>query len=151
MLTEYKRKNKLYSLSKHYDPPKNLVDDGTLTLWSDKSEYVIGEQMNISFSVDKPMFVRMVVINSAGEISTLFPNAYQSDNYCKPGIDYQIPPKRADFVLDIGGPSGTDKIRAVASKNPIAAEALHFTSTGDFDLNKMAALPVKASAEITIR
>lgn len=151
MVAEYKRQNQMYSTVQPNTSPKYLVDDGTITLWSDKSEYVIGEQMNISFSVDTPMFVRMVVINSEGEISTLFPNAYQSDNYCKPGIDYQIPPKQADFVLDIGGPSGTDKIRAVASKNPVAAEALHFTATGDFDLNKMAILPVRATTDISIR
>lgn len=126
-------------------------DEGTLTLWTDKNVYAIGDQMNISFSVDKPMFVRLVVINSKGEVSTLFPNVYQSDNYCKPGVVYQIPPKQGNFTLDISGPVGTDKIRAVASSNPIASESLHFTGAGDFDEDKMAALPVRAATDIVIR
>ncbi len=131
--------------------PDTLLDDGKLTLWTDKTEYIVGEKMNISFSVDKPMFVRLVVINSKGEISTLFPNVYQNDNYTQPGVVYQIPPKNADFTLDISGPVGTDKIRAVASRKPIAAEFMHFTAEGDFDTKKMASLPVRASNNIVIK
>lgn len=128
-----------------------IVDEGKLTLWTDKKEYKIGEKMKISFSVDKPMFVRLVVINSKGEMSTLFPNVYQSDNYCKPGVVYQIPPQQADFTLDIGGPAGTDKIRAVGSRNPIAAEALHFMPDGEFNLANMEQLPIRAQTDIIIR
>ncbi len=130
---------------------QEIVDDGNLTLWTNKPAYSIGEKMTVNFTVDKPMFVRLVVINSSGEISTLFPNVYQSDNYCKPGVTYQIPPQSAEFSLDVSGPSGTDKIRAVASSNPVAAEALHFTQTGAFDETKMASYPVRAATDITIQ
>jgi hypothetical protein len=106
--------------------------------------------MVVNFSVDSPMFVRVVVINSSGEISTLFPNVYQSDNYCKPGIIYQIPPAQAEFALDIGGPVGTDKIRAIASSTPIAAETLVFTEDGNFDETKMSIYPVRAESDIVI-
>jgi len=127
-----------------------LVDDGNLTLWTNKTDFNIGDKMVVSFSVDKPMFVRLVVINSSGEISTLFPNVYQSDNYCKPGVTYQVPPRSADFTLDIGGPSGTDKIRAIASRNPIAAENLFFTAEGQFDETKMSTYPVRVGSDIVI-
>lgn len=130
--------------------PAEEIDDGNLTLWTNKTDYDIGEKMIVNFSVDKPMFVRLVVINSSGEISTLFPNVYQSDNYCKPGITYQVPPQRADFTLDIGGPSGIDKIRAVASSKPITAESLFFTADGHFDENKMSLYPVRAVSDIVI-
>ena len=127
-----------------------VVDDGRLSLWTSKPDYNIGEKMIVSFSVDKPMFVRLVVINSSGEISTLFPNVYQSDNYCKPGVSYQVPPQTAEFSLDIGGPSGTDKIRAIASSRPVAAESLYFTQDGGFDENKMSQYPVRAATDIII-
>jgi len=130
--------------------PAEQIDDGHLTLWTNKADYNIGEKMTVNFSVDKPMFVRLVVINSSGEISTLFPNVYQSDNYCKPGITYQVPPQQADFTLDIGGPSGIDKIRAVASSKPIAAESLFFTADGHFDESKMSLYPVRAVSDIVI-
>lgn len=131
-------------------PAPLTAEDGSLKLWTNKSDFSIGENMVVSFSVDKPMFVRLVVINSAGEVSTLFPNVYQSDNYCKPGVMYQVPPQSADFSLDIGAPRGVDKIRAIASSTPIAAETLHFTQNGDFDEGKMAIYPVRALADITI-
>ena len=74
----------------------------------------------------------------------------QNDSYCKPGVLYQVPPLQADFTLDVSGPAGTDKIRAIASSAPIAAESLHFTQNGDFDESKMAKFPVRASADIVI-
>jgi len=124
--------------------------DGNLKLWLNKTEFTIGESMSVSFTVDKPMYVRLVVINSAGEVSTLFPNVYQSDSYCIPGQVYQVPPQQADFTLDIGAPRGTDKIRAIASSAPIAAESLFFTRNGDFDETKMSIYPVRAAANIVI-
>lgn len=134
-------------------PPVTVVKEktGQLKLWTNKNDFRIGEQMKINFTVDEPMYVRIVVINSEGQISTLFPNIYQGDNYIKPDKTYQIPPLGADFTLDIGKPYGTDKIKAVASKNPIPAEAMHFTSTGDFDESKMAQLKIRATSDIVIR
>lgn len=130
--------------------PALNIDGGKVALWTNKTDFAIGENMAVSFSVDKPMYVRIVVINSAGDVSTLFPNIHQNDSYCKPGVLYQVPPLQADFTLDVSGPAGTDKIRAIASSAPIGAEALHFTQNGDFDESKMAKFPVRASADIVI-
>ncbi|MGJ0517180.1 MAG: DUF4384 domain-containing protein [Methylomicrobium sp.] len=128
-----------------------VAETGKLTLTTNKSEFKIGESLKINFSVSEPMYVRVVVINSKGEVSTIFPNVYQSDNYCKPGITYSIPSAGADFSLDIGEPVGTDKLRAVASKKPIPAEALYFTPDGQFDEAKMASYSVRAAADYVIR
>lgn len=126
------------------------IEGGNLMLWTSKSDFEIGEKMAVSFSVDKPMYVRIVVINSVGEVSTLFPNIHQNDSYCQPGIMYQVPPQQADFTLDIGGPTGVDKIRAIASSTPIAAESLKYTQSGDFDESKMETFLVRAAADIVI-
>lgn len=124
---------------------------GRLTLSTNKSEFRIGETLKINFAVNEPMYVRIVVINSKGEVSTLFPNAYQSDNYCLPGKNYSVPPSTsADFSLDIGEPVGIDKLRAVASRNPIPADHLHFTVNGDFDEKKMALYTVRGSANYVV-
>ena len=124
---------------------------GSVKLWTDQSEYRIGDTMQVNFSVDEPMYVRIVVINAQGQVATLFPNAYQSDNYCVPGQTYNIPAPGAGFSLDIGGPVGIDKLRAVGSNNPIPAEALYFTDNGDFDESKMAQLTSRSTADIVIR
>lgn len=130
--------------------PAAAASTGTLTLTTDKSDYKIGESLKINFSVSQPMYVRIVVINSKGNIDTLFPNAYQSDNFCKPGKNYSIPSSGANFTLDIGGPAGTDKIRAIASNKPIPASMMFFTADGQFDDSKMANYAVRASADYVI-
>lgn len=131
-------------------PAIEAKETGNISLSIDKAKYHIGEQLGINFSVDEPMYVRVALINSKGEVDTLFPNPYQSDNYCKPGKKYKIPSVGADFTLDISGPVGTDKIRAVASKKPIPAEAIHFTPEGKFDDAKMGKYTIRAAADYTI-
>ncbi|MEQ1558283.1 MAG: DUF4384 domain-containing protein [Methyloglobulus sp.] len=130
---------------------QTLVDSGQLTLATNKSEYRIGEKLNVHFSVNKPMYVRVALINSQGKVDTVFPNVYQSNNYCVPGKKYSIPAVGADFSLDISGPVGIDKLRAVASEKPVPAEALFFTKEGQFDASRMASYKVRAAADYVIR
>lgn len=127
------------------------AETGTLKLWTDKKEYRIGDTMTIFFSVDKPMYVRLMIVNSLGEVSTLFPNPMQSDNFLKPGITYQIPPAIADFSLDINPPAGIDHVKGIASKNPVPANAVHFDKNGDFDAQKMKNFPIRASVPVVIK
>ncbi len=128
-----------------------LPETGELRIWTDKNHYRVGDEMIVSFTVNKPMYVRVVVINSQGEVSTLFPNVYQSDNYCRSGVVYRIPPHGSDFNLTIGGPGGTDKLRAVASSSPIAADSLRFSNSGDFDSSMLNVFPVRGEVDIRIQ
>ncbi|GAB4257184.1 MAG: DUF4384 domain-containing protein [Methylomicrobium sp.] len=129
----------------------NSAASGALLLSTDKAEYRIGEPMNIHFSVSQPMYVRIVVINSQGRVDTVFPNIYQPDNYCLPGKTYRIPPPDAEFTIDATGPAGTDKLRAVASRHPIPADALYFTRDGQFDESRMTLHTVKFALDYAIR
>ncbi|MCX8049465.1 MAG: DUF4384 domain-containing protein [Methylohalobius sp.] len=115
-------------------PPKPAVQAelGEVKLWLSKQAFKIGEPMEIFFEVTRPMFVRIVTINSAGQLSTLFPNPYQNDNYVRPGKTYKIPPSGAPVSLTVGAPEGTDKIRAIASLEPISADALPLDEKGEF-------------------
>jgi serine/threonine protein kinase len=121
-----------------------------LTLATGKPDYKIGETLKVNFSVTEPLYVRIVVINSKGDAVTLFPNPYQKNSYCKPGKNYSIPPKGARFTLDIGAPTGTDKIRAIASKTPIPADVMAFTQDGQFDDSKMAGYTIRAATDYVI-
>ncbi len=131
-------------------PKKEAVESGTLKLWTDKSRYRIGDNMTVMFRVDKPMYVRLMIVNSLGEVSTLFPNPMQSDNFLKPGVTYQIPPPGADFTLDVSAPAGVDYLKGVASKNPIPANAIHFDSKGRFDAEKMRQFPIRTTTKVVI-
>ena len=129
---------------------KSVDMAGNLDLFTDKKVYKIGDTMTVSFMVDKPMFVRLVIVNSKNEVSTLFPNPMQSDNFLKPGVNYSIPPAGADWSLDIGAPAGTDFIKGVASMNPIPAGAIHFKGN-EFDMELMADFPIRTSIPIVIK
>ena len=131
--------------------PAPSLKPGNLKLWTNKTEFNIGETLEINFEVDKPMFVRIITVNSNGEVATLFPNPHQSDNYCVPGIQYQIPPASARFSLDLGGPVGTDKIRAIAGTKPVIAESIKLTQAGEFDVARMDRDLIKTAVDITIR
>ncbi len=111
---------------------KLVPELGELKVWTDKSEVRIGEEIAILFQVSRPMFVRIVVVNAAGQMTTLFPNPYQNDNHAMPGKVYRIPPVGSPIKLTAGAPAGVDKIRAVASFEPVTAEDLQLTESGDF-------------------
>ncbi len=116
-----------------YSPkPKAPAKLGEIKLWLNKPAFQIGEPMEIFFEVTKPMFVRIVTINSVGQLSTLFPNPYQNDNFVRPGRTYRIPPASAPVSLTVGAPEGVDKIRAIASLDPISADSLPLNESGEF-------------------
>jgi hypothetical protein len=77
----YTQAQEVIQSSQQVEMPIDLIDEGNLRLWTDKTDYNVGETMAVNFSVDKEMYVRVVVINSDGEISTLFPNVYQTSNH----------------------------------------------------------------------
>ncbi len=109
------------------EPYQNL---GKIKVWTEKSRYKIGDNLQVNFSVEKPMYVRVALIDSNGEVTQLFPNPYQENNYCQPGIEYQIPPKNSDLELTIFGPTGVDHITAVAKPKQFSAEVMKFSKTG---------------------
>ncbi len=135
--------------TRNTDPETQLP--GTINLSTNSAEFNIGEQLVVSFTVDKPMYVRLVTVNSEGKVANLFPNPYQSDNYAQPGVQYQIPPRNAKFALKIKGPVGTDKIRALAGVNPVTAEDIQMNSDGTFKVDPIASNLATAGQDIVIR
>jgi len=118
--------------------PKEIIKEtGSISLWTEKTNYKVGETLQFNFTVDQSMYVKIVTINSLGKLIALFPNPYQTKNYCKPNINYQIPPKNAEFTLDIGEPRGTDKLIAIGSSSPIPDHALNFNSAGEIQDPKL--------------
>ncbi len=126
-------------------------NDGSLELSINKSVFKVGEALKINFSVSEPMYVRIVLINSEGKVSTVFPNVFQNDNYCLPRKIYSIPAATDSYSILVDKPTGTDKLRAIASRTPIPADGIHFTTNGDFDESKMADYTIRAAVNYNIR
>jgi hypothetical protein len=97
---------------------------GELTLRANSNMYKIGEHMQISFWVSRPLYVTIMDITPDGEVTQIFPNAYQTNNYAQPGFIYTIPPTEAEFEIEITGPPGTDRIKAIATDAPVSLKPI---------------------------
>lgn len=91
-----------------------------LTLWSDKDEYKVGETVHFGFSSDKACYLILLDIGTSGKMTLLFPNKWHTHNKIEPGKEYAIPPEGGAFAYTVGGPMGTERIKALASLQPFA-------------------------------
>ena len=101
-----------------------LAESDDISLVTNQQTFHIGDNLVFEFMVKKPMYVSVAVINSEGNVSMLFPNPFQLDNYCKPAVKYQVPPKGADFNISVEGPVGTDQVIAVMSDQKISEDLM---------------------------
>ncbi len=114
------------------------------------TDYKIGDEIVIKFSVDRPMYVRIVRTDSAGKILSLFPNEFRPDHYCKPNVVYQIPDADSERTLIIAHPTGIDKIYGIGSEDPIPENKLFFNQQGNFDEEKMKGLTIRSTFVINV-
>lgn len=98
--------------------PKNNSGLG-IKVWTDKTEYHVGEQLKINVELKTNGYVYLIDIDSAGNASLIYPNFYEQNNYLKSGRTHVIPSVNEDFDLKITGPMGIEIVRAIVSSKPI--------------------------------
>jgi hypothetical protein len=140
------------TLSKASQPPAMASSDKSkkLHLWTDKEKYNVGDSMTIFFSVAEPLFVKIFDVTPSGEVTVIFPNPYQQDNYCYPNTTYQIPPKGAAFSIEITPPVGTDRLKGIASASPISNSVSVKTRGIKFTKNIISAAKIRTTHTIII-
>jgi len=106
-----------------------------LLLELNQTQFKLGETLEITFQVNSPTYVRIILVNSTGELVHLFPNPFQQQFFCQPDISYQIPPTNAEFTLDIQPPVGSDKIIAISSPVPFSENFLQLDEQGELLLD----------------
>ena len=79
--------------------------------------YNIGDVLNVTATVDQDCCLTLLDIGSSGNIIVLFPNKHQPDNHLRAGIPIQIP--AAGYKIRVGGPAGTETIKAIATLEPL--------------------------------
>lgn len=92
-------------------------------IWTDKGDdksgnmpiYYIGEQIYISFQVDKDSYVTIYDVDSTGNVNILFPNPYHKDNLARGGRIYTLPTTNYEYDLVIKGPTGKEILYALVS------------------------------------
>lgn len=136
--------------AQHSKSNQATSSDTLLSVWTDASGYEIGDSIQIFFEVTKPLYVKIIDVTPAGDVMTIFPNPYQPDNFCQPGIRYQIPPPGADFSLEVTPPVGTDRIKAIASEKPLPMGSEMRTRGIRFTKELIKVSPTRASIHFSI-
>jgi len=125
---------------------QTAIESGIMDIWTNQTHYLVGSTLKISFQVSKALYVQVYIINSSGELSLIFPNPYQPDNFLQPNQVYQIPPANAEFTLDINPPKGMDRIVAFASSKPIPVDVIKLDDSGQIIDNQYVRTYIKATA-----
>ncbi len=107
-------------------PTVGISQSGTspvVKIWTDKGDdkggntpvYYVGEQIYISFQVDKDSYVTVYDVDSTGNVNVLFPNPYHTDNLARGGRIYTLPSTNYEYDLVIQGPTGKEILYALVS------------------------------------
>jgi len=84
----------------------------TVSIWTDKSMYVIGESTTIHFAVSQPSYIYIYDIQPDGIVRLIFPNAYSQGNYVSAGT-HSLPDGLYQFT--VAPPTGTEQLQIIAS------------------------------------
>jgi hypothetical protein len=104
--------------------PLGLIIDPTpdplsVSIWTDKSSYVIGENATIYFNVSQAAYVYIYDIQPDGIVRLIFPNAYSQSNYVSAGV-HSLPDGAYRFT--VAPPTGTEQLQIIASPAALGLE-----------------------------
>lgn len=97
--------------------------------------YHIGEHAHIGVSVTESAYVYIFAYDPTGKITQILPNRLSGHgrNYVHAGHSVYFPEHSAPFKYTVQGPSGWDRVFAVASKEALTSSTLSgFSYEGDF-------------------
>jgi len=84
----------------------------TVSIWTDKPMYSIGESVTIHFAVSQASYIYIYDIQPDGVVRRIFPNAYSQGNYVSAGT-HSLPDGSYQFTVE--PPTGTDQLQIIAS------------------------------------
>ena len=114
-----------------------------MTLWTEKREYITGEEIQIFFRANKPVYIRLLHIDAEGHILQLLPNPYRNQDRFLPDEVITVPGREDTFKLEVSPPFGIETIILYAST--ISLENIEidptnhglFVSTRDSNLSRL--------------
>lgn len=113
-------KDAFYGLKSEFAKKTQQIEKKfNIRLWSDRTDYKIGDKIVFYFQAERDCYLNLVVINSRGDLTLLFPNRFHRNNFIRAGKTYRIPEDGYGFEFEIQPPIGTDRIYAIADNSPI--------------------------------
>lgn len=92
-----------------------------ITVSSDHSDgtYAAGETARLFVKANEDAYVTVLNVGPSGQVTQLFPNAYQPDNRLAPGRPVEIAGGKSGAHLTIAGPVRRELIKVIASSKPL--------------------------------
>ncbi len=100
--------------------PTELQVKVTVNKSGENPLYRIGEQIQLSVNVNQDAYVYLFSVHSDGNIDIILPNKLSGGStFMKAGETRQFPATNASFRFSVDGPTGQDKVLAVAAKRQL--------------------------------
>ena len=121
--------------------------DFTLDLWTERADapeptggrdigvkpkaaYRVGDKIVVRFRASRDCHLTLLNVGTSGRLTILFPNSLHRDNAIKAGRDYAIPGPDYGFEYELQGPSGVEKLKAVATLENVPLLESSFDADG---------------------
>lgn len=105
-------------------------------LWTDKSEFKIGDSISYHFESEKDCYVLVLNLTTSGDLIQVFPNKFNSSQFVQKNTKYLIPENPLDIRLEVTGPPGKDEILVLAGEVPFDLFSATYENQPFFELNK---------------
>ena len=90
----------------------------TVSIWTDKSTYVVGETLRVYYAVSQSAYIYLYDIQSDGIVRLVFPNAYYQSNFVSAGT--HVLPDHSSYQYTVTYPAGLEKLQIFASLVPLS-------------------------------
>ncbi len=100
-------------------PPSSQIQ---ATISVAKPIFVVGETIQIFFSVSQNAYVNVVDIDASGKCTLIFPNIFSNANFVNAG--QHVLPDRPTYNFQVTPPAGTEYVQIIASLDPLDLRTL---------------------------
>ena len=105
-------------------------------LWTEKSTYNVGDKVVFFFESEQDCYLTLIDIGTSGRLTVLFPNQWEKNNFVSRGRRVAIPEPHYGFDIDVNGPTGTERVKAIVTTEPFTLfENMNFAN-GFFGLTR---------------
>lgn len=138
--------------------PAPFTDLGVRT-WVDRdptgqgtSSYRVGELIRVGVSVTRDAYVYLFNVNADGEISLILPNGYSGgENFLYAGETRTFPAPGAGYQFRVDGPTGYDRVLALASSEQLDMSELYdIQANGFYDVQVQGAPDLARALSIVV-
>ena len=106
-----------------------------VTAWVDHADstYAVGETVRLFVKASKDAYLTVLNVGASGRTTVLLPNAHQPETRVPAGQVVEVPPPGSGARIQVGGPTGRELVKVIATTRPTPLfAAVKTTGAGPF-------------------